>query len=65
MVFHTLIASKIKERANPQTNIIDLRNVKPILSARTIPIKMHSKFIKELESLGLVKVIDRFHIELL
>ena len=65
-VFHYFIFEKIKERnENPFSNIIKRVQVKEILYNYHIPIKLHQRFLREMERFGFMKLKDKKNIRLL
>ena len=64
-VYHSFLVDKIKEKKSSieESNIIKREEMRKFLCSYNVPRVIHSKFIKELEESGLVRVIDKQNIE--
>jgi len=65
-IFHEYMAIKIRDKIPLfKGSKIDRRIITKILCRSHIPTKIHHQFIKELEEMGFVKLINRKTIEIL
>lgn len=63
--FHKFIAQQFKERNDNTSNILERKKALRIFHIYNIPKKCRSSFLKDMESLGLIKLKDKQNIELL
>ncbi|KKK96824.1 hypothetical protein LCGC14_2658900 [marine sediment metagenome] len=65
-VFHYFILTKIKEkRDGPFCNLIERAKVREVLYNNHVPIKIHNRFLKEMENFRLIKITNRRKIRIL
>lgn len=60
--FHTYIINKLRFNCDNMEGIMKRKDVKDIFIRSHIPLKIHKKFLKELESMGHIKSKDKLNI---
>lgn len=65
-IFHIFIAQKFTDKKeNEYSNLIERCVARKVMYINHIPLHLHNDFLSEMEELDLIKIKDKFHIEIL
>jgi hypothetical protein len=63
--FHRFIATKFLEKGDCFSRTIQRCTARKILYINHVPLRIHDRFLKEMETYKLIKIIDSTNIEIL